>query len=267
MTKRAKLDIKSFSLIFSVANLVLFLMYFMPYYVAEDYEFSLAYEYFRLYTDEILRWILPVAAASFLAMRCANDGVKKMLSYTLFISLTNLVYTIPFYYLLGIERGGDTPGSLVMSLLVSLGYTAIFFAHTLVLCFVIRRSVIYFTAKELTKKLPPKYMSCPTDEMWRGCISEAQASLPEKLSEGKMLDLSHPTSLAFFFASLFEFTFYFLIEVFNAGSYLINYVGGYRSGEIAYMIFRFVFILSMLFLSLAVSQVVKKHTKSPADDT
>ena len=266
MTERIKLGIKELALIFSATNLVLFLMYFVPYYVVEDFEFSLPYEYFRLYTDEILRWILPVAAAAFLVLRCATRGIKNTLLNATLISLPNLVYTLPYYYLLGIERGGDTPSSLVMSLLVSVGYTAIFILHILALFFIIKRSVIFFSAKELAKDLPQKYLSNLTNEMRCNCIAQAKDMLPEKLKEGKALDLSHPVSLAFFFASLFEFAIYFTTEVFNAASYLINYAGGYKSGEIAYMIFRFVFVLAMLFLSLAISHIVKQHTEGIEED-
>ncbi len=266
MTKHIKLGIKEFALIFSALNLIVFLMYFVPYYVLENDEISLAYEYFRLYAGEIILWILPVATAAFLVVHCVKESTKKALSSALLISLPNLVYTLPFYYLLGIEHGSDTPESLGMSLLVSAGYFVIFFVHTLVLYLIIRRSLIFFTAKELSRAMPPKYASNPTSEMWRDCLTQATNTLPEKISEGKALDLSHPTSLAFFFASLFEFTIYFSIEIFNAVSYLVNYSGGYKSGEIAYMIFRFIFVLAMLFLSLAISQIVKRRTRSVDED-
>ncbi len=266
MTAKRKLGTKEFALIFSVANLILFLMYFVPYYVIEVKEVNQAYEYFRAYIYEIVAlWLLPIATATVLLVRCGQESIKKTLVTALLLSLPNLCYTVPIYYLLGIEYGGDSIESLGFLLLVSAVYILIFFASVIALFYIIKRSLVFFTAKEMINTLPQQQKSNLTRAAWQGYINKSKSAFAEKLNEGKPFDFSHPTSLAFLFAALAEFAVYFIRELYTTVSYLINYAGGYQPAEIAYMIFRFVFILIMLFVLVAVADVVKGRTK-PADN-
>lgn len=266
MSAKVKLGIKGFAAILTLANLALFLLLFIPYYVIEDAEITLGYLYFTEYADEILRWLLPVIAAAVVSIRACGQQFSKAIRPSVLLALSNLAYTVPYYYLVSISRGSDTPEALLMSLGISLLYIILFSAYTLLLVLIIKTTFKRFTAKEIQATLPKEYALAPTKEMWNDCLKEANKSASEKIMRGHMFDFSEPATLGIFFAALMQFTLFFLSEIYTAVSYLITYAGGYKSGEIALMIFRFIFLVIMLFVCHSAAHLAKKHTRSPFED-
>ena len=232
MSLKLKLGGGKFALALAGINLGVFLLYFVPYYVMEGKGITEGYEYFRMYTEEIVFWLLPLLSAVFLAVRYFGYGIKGVLRDAPLLALSNLIYTIPFYYLLGIAYSiGDSIVSILWSLGVSIIYILIFFGRTLLLFFIIKLSFERFAPNKETRV--------------------------EKFVSGSVMDLSAPSTLAIFFAALAEFVIHLATEIYDATSYLINYAGDYRGEDLAYMMFRFIFILCILFASQAICVKMK----------
>lgn len=270
MSPRSKLGIGGFAVIFTLVNLLLFLLFFIPYYVFEENEPSAAYEYFRMYFELAVQWLLPVVSAAVVAARIAETSYSRSILPSFLLSLTNLSYTIPYYYLLGIAGGLDTPQSLLFALAISIGYIVIFTLYTMGLTFIIRISLIRFAAKEIFLTLPKKYSQTSSKDVRKSCLKDcvkkAVKTVPEKVSEGSMFDFSAPVTLGIFFAALMQFTRYFISEVITAVSYLSEYAGSYKGNEIALMIFSFVVLIIMLFVCHITAFLAVKHTRLVSED-
>lgn len=208
-------------LIFSTASLTLFLISFIPIYVLELEEIPQFYTYFSMYATEIVSWLLPCVCAVILTVICARYDLRTALIKGIPLTLTNLIYTVPYYYLIGIAYGLDSIESILLSLGVSTAYLLIFYAHT---------ALLFLAARYL--------------------LSRTKAI--DSLSVGGMLDLSSPATLGIFAVSAIEFVIKLCVELWQSVSYFIEYAGDYRGDDILYMVIRFIFILGMLFVAHAV---------------
>lgn len=212
------------SLIFSAVNLVLFLISFVPIYVLELEELSQGYTYFTMYSSEITGWLLPCVSAVIICTIYTRYGLRDALIRGIPLALTNLIYTIPYYYLIGIAYGLDSIESILLSLGVSIAYVALFYCLTVLL---------FFAAKFI--------------------LGRSGASL----CDGAPLDLSSAATLAVFAISVGEFLIRLVIELWQTAEYFIEYFGDYRGDDILYIVIRFVFLLAMLFISHAICFKVK----------
>ena len=204
------------SLIFSAVNLALFLTSFVPIYVLELEEIPQIYAYFSMYSTEIVGWLLPCVCAVILSTICARYDLRTALVRGIPLTLTNLVYTVPYYYLIGIAYRLDSVESILLSLGVSAAYLLLFYAHS---------ALLFLVARYLLTRAKPR----------------------DSLSESGMLDLSCPATLSLFAVSAIEFVIRLCIELWQSVSYFIEYAGDYRGDDILYMVIRFIFILGMLF--------------------
>lgn len=212
------------SLIFSAVNLVLFLISFIPIYVMELEELPQWYSYFTMYSSEVVTWLLPCSSAVITCVIFTGYGMRDALIRAIPLALTNLVYTIPYYYLIGIAYRLDSIESILLSLGVSTAYVALFYALA---------ALLFFAAKFI--------------------LGRSGASL----CDGDPLDLSSAATLAVFTISAGEFLIRLVIELWQAAEYFIEYFGDYRGDDILYMVIRFVFLLAMLFISHAICFKVK----------
>lgn len=213
----------------SLLSLVLFLIVFIPTYVLELEELPEAYSYFVMYSTEISGWLLATVTAILLTVIQFEHGMKATLISAIFLTLPNLVYTIPYYYLIGIAYGLDSVESILLSLGVSILYLAVFYLHALLLYFVIK----YIFVKREGENISAFF-------------------------DGSLLDLSHSATLAVFAASFVEFIIHLVMEIYQVISYLVEYAGDYKGDDIIYIVFRFIFLLGMLFISHFVCFKVKK---------
>lgn len=218
------------SLILSAINLVLFLISFVPIYVMEIEELPQAYTYAIMYSTEIAGWLLPCVSATLLGVILTRYALRDALINGIFLTLTNLVYTVPYYYLIGIAYGLDSIESILLSMGVSLAYLGLFYAHTMLLLFAL------------------KYL------LYREKGNGAS------LCDGTLLDLSCPATVAVFAVSLGEFAIRVIIELWQTVSYFIEYAGDYRGDDILYMVIRFLFLLAMLFVSHAICFKIKNNS-------
>ena len=271
MPLKSKLGIGKGTLILLGINLLLFLFVFIPIYVTDDldnlYYYILkagdysGFFYFVSHVEEFVRWCSPVFAGVLLCQRYAFFGLKKTLTAGLKLSAASLIYTIPFCYLYAMSNGAYTVEALLWGAFVSLIYAVILYLQSLIMFVIIKKTVCYFKAKAALSELPPIKSVNSKKALMKEHVAKAEKSLAKNLSAGGAFDFSSPGTLGVFFASLFNFAIYLVKEIIDTASYLKEYAGTYRTEEIGYMLFRFIFILALLFICHAVCHFAKSKSE------
>jgi hypothetical protein len=83
--------------------------------------------------------------------------------------------------------------------------------------------------------------------------------------ESRFLDLADPVSAAIFSSSFAMFIYNTVGEIIDTVSYFDSVYGVYNTGEIIYILFRYVFILSMIFISHAAAIFIKNKLFTSAN--
>lgn len=271
MSLKSKLGIGRGALILAGINLLLFLLIFIPIYVIDNldnlYYYILrvgdysGFFYFVTFLDEVFRWIAPVFSGVLLCQRYAHFGMKKTLTAGLKLSAASLIYAIPFCYLYAMSNGAYTVEALLWGAFVSLIYALVFYVQSLIMFVIIKRTVCYFDARAALSQLPPLKSEGSKKALMKKHIAKADEALAENLSAGGIFDFSSPGTLGVFFASLFNFAVYLVKEIVDTSSYLKEYAGTYRTEEIGYMVFRFIFILALLFICHVICHFAKSKSE------
>ncbi len=248
--------------LFLAIHFLLFLVFFIPFYVLEI-RGSVFLGYAVNYIQEIGIWLLPPAAAVSMLVKYSYSDIRASLRHGLFLTLTTLIYTVPYYYLIGIANRLNTLEALTLLPIVAVLYGILFYINALALFFIARTVLAHSVSKELQADLPEKAKSNITKEEKKGLFKKAEELLPKHLSEGGMFDLSSHSTAALFAVSFAQFMFYFFKESFGTVSYLLEFAGDYHFDEIIYILFRFLFLLVMLFVSQSVCYLVKKFSVKP----
>ena len=248
-------------------NFALFLAYFIPYYVITPKSDSLvAIQFIVTYLQEILLFAIPPIAATGLLIYSMENEAKKSLIKAIFITLTTFVYTIPFYYLKGIESGFDSIESLLFLIPTAALYAVIFYAQTVCFTFVGRFIMVNSLAKELSASSDHFGNAAKKASFSEKCKLVAPY-IPEQMIPHRAFDLSPCLNLSIFLITAFEFIIYLATELINVTEYFIEYQGNYLGSEVFYIAFRFIFLLTLLFLTYAICISIKnRHLKSDVDD-
>ena len=221
--------IKRTTICFAVLSFLLFMASYIPTYLLEVEKLPEAYSYFVMYFTELEGWLTATVAAVFLMVIYTRDSKKAALRSAIPLTLVKLIYTLPYYYLLGISYRLDSIESIMLSLLASIFHLLVFYLHAALL-FAVAKYV--FTRRE--------------------------KNAPCHLSEGSIFDLDHRATLSIFAISFAEFIIRILMEIRQAVSYFVDYAGDYKADDIFYMIFRFIFVLAMIFVSHSICYKAKK---------
>ena len=198
-------------------HLVIFLMYFIPYYVVQtnaDSSGLVIYEYIRSFMTKFIEFAIPVVACTVIYFTESVQTIGRAALRCLYIALGKLIYLIPYYYLWFYEASGgsDSGEALVMSALASLFDLTIFFVYILLLFLAIR----FISNRRNCKEIHSAF------------------------------DFSYALCVGIFVPSFVQFLIYFIQEVITTVDYLKSYAGYYRTGEIVYMIFSFLFIFACM---------------------
>jgi hypothetical protein len=218
--------------LFSATYILAFLLRFLTVYAVDS---QLLY-YVSFYFFEVTTAVMPLLASVSAVMTYAERGLNPTLLRLLLLVLTGLLYYAPIcaidYALLGEDAGYVILITLIESLfalvLNYLKYTVIF----LVILFISRKIA---TAK--------------------GCCDY---SYRDGIRNSSPFDFSEPISFAFFSGALILFVYSLVFEIIDTVKFIIEYNGIYRIGEILYIIFRYIFILAMLFISQITAFAYKK---------
>ncbi len=232
---------------------VLFLIFYIPNYVIEDYAYTVGnFEYVRHFLSLLLEFILGASGAVVLfvvLMRTGGVTTGHVLTGAATIAAAKLIYSLPYYYLYFLSLGYDSVDGIPLYTLSALFAVMLEFAKLILFL-----SLVYFTSrrhimKELKLTLPAAYRKKPSEKERRALHAAADVRLSDELTVGGVLNFDAPVTLGIFLSSVGQFAYALSAEIKNAADYLTEFAGNYRTDEIIYMTACFVFVIFELIIS------------------
>ena len=220
-------------LIFAAAEILLFTAFYLNNFIFEYTSVIEKLEYVRIFADDLIHFAIPCLSATVLFIHYKNGGVRSVYIGSLYLVLSRLFYTVPYYYLYHIYVGYDSVESILASLLVSVLICVVTYLWILLLM-LIGNVALSFKCKKIG------------------------ASQPSSLCEYELIDLNSPATFATLAMIFVAFIAELAEEIINTVTYLIDYSGTYRTSEIIYIVFCFVFLIVKLLFTHILSVIVRK---------
>ena len=259
MTKSTKKSLGIVAAASLVLHLLVYLLFHLPtlvFYIESDFWYDAVY-YVHELLGMLLTALLPAVCAAAALALYPEGGARRPLLVCCLLSLTKLIYLLPYGYNYAvIYNGYDSASAILIALGICAGYTllgtGLSYLLYLLMIYVGRRTV----ARASYETLPEKYRSAPTEKMREDALKEARARFPESIGCGGMLDLSVPYTAAIFSACFLTFCIQLLGELVEIVIYLVEYAGSYRESEIYYIIATLMTLLVSLFVSHLTSRAL-----------
>ena len=214
------------TLILLLCYFLSFLIYYIPNFVVES-EFL---AYFSTFVRRCSYLLIPISAAYIAFIASSFLGVRWAVLRLIPMTLVRMIYLLPLFYLMLLSDGFDSQEGLLIGLALSLGEALIAYGLTILLFFAMR------------------FIQGYKREGDRSC----------DLLPSDWLDFSNRTSLACALVSFAAFLYFFISEIVDTVLYIIKYSGYYRTGEIVYIIFSFVYDILLLFVYYLTFILIKR---------
>ena len=240
----------------------LFLLFYIPNYAIPDYAYTVGdFEYVRYFFSLLFEFVLTTSAALMLfviLVKSKDVTLGRVLSSAAAIAAAKIIYSLPYYYLYFLSFGYDSIDGIplyTLSALLAVIFECVKLVAFFYLCyFVSRRHIV----KEFTLKLPIAKQKNPPAKVKAEIKKAADTRLADGLSLGGVFNFDVPLTLGIFLVSVGQFVFALISEIKNAADYLIEFAGNYRTSEIVYMTWCFVFLV----VELAISHLVCYYLKN-----
>ena len=200
------------------ANILTFLVYYTVFYLISNNAALYVFYYFT----EILNTLLPLITATALFTSYAECGLNKCLLHALFYSLCWVPNLFPYYSFEYAYQGIEISAVLTFATI-----------HTLFMVIVmyIEITVLFLLMIFVSEKIA------------RGKTSAQGESAKVKINP---TDFSNPKTLGIFSACAAMFVYNLVCEIIDTVSYIREVEGIYQTGEIVYILVRYIFILLLL---------------------
>ena len=243
---------------FILANLIAFLVFFIPYYVIEADNGD--WEYAVLLFNKFSEFMLPAVAASVVLSQYRTGEVKAAVIRALLLALPRAIFLLPYQYLYFIAYGYDSIESISLSALVTVFGTALFFGQVLLFFFLARevgrRVAVGALGGDKAKALSREELK----EKKRKC----DVSVFSKEGFGGILELGKPYIAALFSVAFLEFLIYLTVEIVDTVTYIVESEGLFFESEIIYIVISYLLLLAELFAVQAIGWLIsrKKYNKT-----
>jgi len=219
--------------ILSLTNIMCFVLYYVSSFLTSSKVLIYVYVYF----SEIAMTLLPLISAAFTLTVYAKRGINKALICAIPCSLCTILYTFPYRAFEFAYEGYEITATLLLALFEAVVAITVNCIEIIVLLL-----LIIFVTKIIAKsKAIPNFVF--------------NAALCEK----DPFDFDKPLTSGIFSAACAVFVYSLITEIIDTISFLVNYSGTYRIGEILYILFRYVFILGMLIISHTLTHYAKRR--------
>lgn len=217
--------------ILSAANILCFALYYLSAFITSNAAIQYTYFYFA----EIAATVLPMVTAAAMLIAYAKRGINKAILYALPCVLTRILYLFPYCAFEYAYEGYEITSTLLFALLETfLTLIAIYIESTVLFLLMIFVTKIIAKAKGFERY-----------------------NFKEALSEKEFFDFEKPLTAGIFSAACAVFVYNLALEIYDTVNFLISYSGTYRTSEIFYILFRYVFILAMLLISHLTAYLTK----------
>ena len=218
------------SLFLTLAYFVTFLTFYCTYVLFYDKAF---FSYLWYFVQKSTFLLLPLISAMLILIADAYSGMKKALVVLIPLSLSKMIYSLPYYYLYFVYDIYDSIEALFFALLQSIAEIVFLYGFTLLIFFVMR-----FLLNSFNKKLVHRR---------------------ELLAKRTELNFSNPVSLTFAVSALLCFLYFFTVEIIDTISIISRYSGRLNGGEIVYMVFSYFFDVLLLAVHYVALSYIKNY--------
>lgn len=234
-----------------------FLSFYIPNYAVEID--SVAVLYIIEFFGRLCKFLAPCLAAAVLLFsdRCE---LKSLLLRAAALGATSAAYNFLYYYLYFLAFGNDSIEGSLLSLGASLLGALLAMGYALFGFLIGREVIISFLVSERLSELPPlKAREKATKQRLRAEVKGDACGLSADVGA---FDLGAPVAAATFSVCFLQFCIMTVSEAVSIVSYLIEYAGNYRSGEIIYIVVSLLFIFAELFLGQLICVAAGKFMKA-----
>lgn len=254
MVKQKKIYLICY-LSFILANLIAFLVYFIPDYVIESDIGN--WEYVRLFFNKLVEFAFPTIAAALVFLDYPATGLKRTLIRAAGFALSRMVFLLPYYYLYFMNVYKYSVEAISLSAIVTVFGALLFWVHISLLFIIIRLVADSLIVRQYAKELPLNQQKNMPKDVKKGLFKKADASLSCYMSDSGMFDFTKPIIAGIFASTFAEFLINFVKELFETITYLIGYAGSYRTVEIIYITSSFLFLVVELLSVHAICYFLK----------
>lgn len=214
MTAISKRNYRRCVLYLTLLSLLAFLIFYIPNLYFGEIDAVLYISYFA---KELINFVLPLVAAVAVTLAALDNTKGRAMLYSLSFAVVPLPYTIPYYYYDFVTDYYNSAEAILLALLMSV---------LLVLAFSVEVFVYHLIIKAVMKK-----------------------NDPTPLINTPVKDLDAPATLGVFYAVLLKYLYKTAFELYNVVTYLIEYSGNYRAGEIIYITVTLVLLIAFGFIA------------------
>ena len=242
MTKNAKRLTRYSFLALAAANILAFGVTMLSFL----FSFSDWATYLTSFGLALLQDVIMIVSAVIAMLNFELISKKSWLICSLALSMTRFFYLLPYDFLYFEYNGYDTGESITLALVQSILEVALTFGIIL---------LISFVAHSITSRIAHSGKQQPVAE----------------LTKRAPFDFSDRYAVAVFSMAAMVFIYNLITEIIDTVIYLVDYAGTYRTGEIIYIVFCYVFILISLLVAHSVGFLTKtvgaKYILKESDDT
>ena len=193
---------------------LIFLLFYVTNYLSDSM-------YVWMFASKLV-YLLPLLITGMITLTfyCA---LGKTVAYIALIpfALVRVIYFLPYFYLQFVLDSYDSTEALLYGALSALGEAALAYAL----------SLLVFGAMLFIIKISNK----------------GRATLDTIIFKKTTLDFQNPLSLAIAIVSLIGFSYYFISEIVDTFTILLTYGATLTIGEVAYMLFAYLFDIALIF--------------------
>ena len=236
----------------TLAHLIAYMLFHLPTLVL-DIKSDVVYEAFYYAHDllyKALSFILPIACSAVALGASASEKKWRPLIRSLEISLTQLPYVLLYGYTYSVVNGGyDAVESLLIAIGVSGGMVVLSASYGFGLCALAR----LIATRRATRPTPA------------GAVGIKKAEETQKF--GSPFDFSSPYVFGIFSACFVQFCVRLCIELIDIISFLIEFSGNYRAGEIIYIVAVLTLLLICVLASHFLAVTLCTKLRAPSINT
>jgi hypothetical protein len=222
---------KSTLIMLAVVNFLLFLVYHLT--IRTIGGTACAFIFF--YTNEVVEFTLPLISAAALYCTYKSLGVAAVLIKALPYSLATVLFKFPYHAFEYAYEGIEIGGVMLFSALNALLNVIVYYIEITVLFLLINIVSNRVVKKNQLPKSKPIFVIA------------------------KPFDLDLPINLGLLAASVAMLIYKLVFEIIDTVEFVINYIDSYRIGEIAYMTFRYIFLIILMISAYCFTALYKNH--------
>lgn len=254
-------------LAFCLANMLEFLLLFIPNYILEvDIGYA---EYGRIFINKLIEFCIPPLAA--ILLFCEDRGLGSVALGGVGFSATRIIYLIPYYYLYFIDPSQvnysyDSIEAIGLSLAVSVFGGLLLFGQIMMIFAIIRFTSTYSAMRAAIKTLSPEKKKNIDSQTKARIKREAAVNIKKIDKIENIFDLSSPMTMGIFCGVFGQFLIAFISESISTVEYFLSVSGAYRVGEIIYIMICYLFILAELIVVHTIGcRIVEKSKRGYKD--